>query len=67
MSLSSKKSKAHVERLLAEVRAGQETAGAEMSSQGVSLLTRQLRGEITVDEAVAQIAARAQARLGQPA
>ncbi len=45
------------------MQAGQQTAGEEMTPEGVQLLARQVRGEITVDEAVAVIAARTRARL----
>lgn len=59
MATKTRVSEAHVERVLAEVEAGQRTAGAEMSAEGRELLARQIRGEITVDEAVDAIAARA--------
>ena len=63
MATKTRVSEAHVQRVLAEVQAGQQTAGEEMTSEGVELLARQVRGEITVDEAVAVIAARTRARL----
>lgn len=56
-------SEAHVERVVAAVQAGQQTAGAQMSPEAVELGRRQVRGEITVDEAVEMIAARTRARL----
>lgn len=56
---------AHVRRVLAEVLAGQETACAEMSPEGIELLARQLRGEVTADQAVAEVIARAEARFGR--
>lgn len=59
MATKTRVSEAHVRRVLAEVEAGQRTADAEMSTEGRDLLTRQLRGEVTVDEAVEAIAARA--------
>lgn len=59
MATKTRVSEAHVRRVLTEVEAGQRTADAEMSAEGRDLLTRQLRGEVTVDEAVDAIAARA--------
>lgn len=59
MATKTRVSEAHVQRVLAEVDAGQCTADAEMSTEGRELLTRQLRGEITVDDAVEAISARA--------
>lgn len=64
MATRTKVSEAHVQRVLAEVEAGQRTAGAEMSEEALELGRRQVRGEITVDEAVEVIAARTRARLG---
>ena len=49
--------------MMSKSKAGQQTAGEEMTSEGVELLARGVRGEITVDEAVAVIAARTRARL----
>lgn len=63
MAAKTRVSEAHVQRVLAEVQAGQQTAGAEMSPEGLELLARQVRGEITVDEAVEVIAARTRARV----
>ncbi|MDO5619690.1 hypothetical protein [Kocuria sp.] len=63
MALKAPVSEAHVQRVLAEVQAGQQTAGEEMTPEGLELLARQVRGEITVDEAVEVIAARTRARL----
>ncbi|MFV0372885.1 antitoxin VbhA family protein [Microbacterium sp.] len=63
MATKTRVSEAHVERVVAEVLAGQQTAGAQMSPEAVELGRRQVRGEITVDEAVEVIAARTRARL----
>lgn len=63
MATKTRVSEAHVERVLAEVEAGQRTAGAEMSAEAVELGRQQVRGEITVDEAVEVIAARTRGRL----
>lgn len=62
MATKTRVSEAHVQRVLAEVQAGQQTAGAEMSPEGLELLARQVRGEVTADEAVAEVIARAEAR-----
>lgn len=62
MATKTRVSETYVQRVLAEVQAGQQTAGEEMTSEGLELLARQVRGEITADEAVAEIIARAQAR-----
>ena len=48
MATKTRVSEAHVQRVLAEVQAGQQTAGEEMTPEGVQLLARQVRGEITV-------------------
>lgn len=63
MATNTRVSEAHVQRVLAEVQAGQQTAGEEMTPQGVELLARQVRGEITVTEAVEVIADRTRARV----
>ena len=63
MATKTRVSAAHVQRGLAEGQAGEQAAGEEMTPEGVQLLARQVRGEITVDEAVAVIAARTRARL----
>jgi len=63
MATKTRVSEAHVQRVLAEVEAGQRTADAEMSAEAVELGRKQVRGDITVDEAVAVIAARTRARL----
>jgi len=63
MATKTRVSEAHVQRVLAEVEAGQRTAGAEMSAEAVELGRKQVRGDITVDEAVAVIAARTRASL----
>lgn len=65
MATKTRVSEAHVQRVLAEVQAGQQTAGEEMTPEGLELLARQVRGEITVDDAVAEIIARAQARFAR--
>lgn len=62
MATKTRVSEAHVQRVLAEVQAGQQTAGEEMSPEGLELLVRQVRGEVTADEAVAEVIARAEAR-----
>lgn len=62
MATSTRVSEAHVQRVLAEVQAGQHTAGAEMSPEGLELLARQVRGEISADEAVAESISRARRR-----
>ncbi len=62
MATKTRVSETYVQRVLAEVQAGQQTAGEEMTFEGLELLARQVRGEITADEAVAEIIARAQAR-----
>lgn len=63
MAVKTPVSEARVERVVAEVLAGQQTAGAQMSPEAVELGRQQVRGEITVDEAVEVIAARTRARL----
>ncbi|MCX7522732.1 hypothetical protein OSC27_10640 [Microbacterium sp. STN6] len=63
MATETRVTEAHVQRVLAEVQAGQQTAGEEMSPEGLELLARQVRGEITVEEAVEVIAARTRARV----
>ena len=65
MATKTRVSEAHVQRVLAEVVAGQRTAGAEMSEEGLALAARQVRGEISVDEAVRAITERTQARLAR--
>lgn len=62
MATKTRVSEAHVQRVIAEVQAGQQTAGAQMSPEGLELLARQVRGEISADDAVAEVIARAQAR-----
>ena len=63
MATKTRVSEAHVQRVLSEVQAGEQTAGEQMTPEGLELLARQVRGEITVDEAVEVIAARTRARL----
>ncbi|WP_166983018.1 hypothetical protein [Paramicrobacterium fandaimingii] len=58
-------SEGYVQRVLAEVEAGQRTAGEEMTPEGRELARRQLLGEITVDEAIEVIEARTRTRLEQ--
>ena len=65
MATKTRVSEAHVQRVLTEVQAGQQTAGEQMTPEGLELLARQVRGEITVDDAVAEIIARAQARFAR--
>lgn len=65
MAVKTQVSEAHVQRVLAEVVAGQRTAGAEMSEEGLVLAARQVRGGITVDEAVQAITERTRARLAR--
>jgi len=62
MATKTRVSEAHVQRVIAEVQAGQQTADAQMSPEGLELLARQVRGEISADDAVAEVIARAQAR-----
>ena len=62
MATKTRVSEAHVQRVLAEVVAGQRTAGAEMSEEGLALAARQVRGELTADQAVAEVLNLARAR-----
>ncbi|HCU76942.1 hypothetical protein [Leucobacter triazinivorans] len=52
MALKTSVSEAYVRRVLAEVEAGQETAGAVVSEADREIARRQVRGELSGDEAV---------------
>ena len=52
MALKTPVSEAHVRRVLAEVEAGQETAGAVVSDADREIARRQVLGELSGDEAV---------------
>ena len=62
MATKTQVTEAHVQRVLAEVVAGQRTAGAEMSEEGLAIAARQIRGELTGDQAVAEVLGLARAR-----
>ncbi|WP_166999497.1 hypothetical protein [Paramicrobacterium fandaimingii] len=55
-------SEGYVQRVLAEVEAGQRTAGEEPTDVDRDIAARQIRGDITADEAVAAAIAAASAR-----
>ena len=59
MALKTPVSEAHVRRVLAEVEAGQVTAGAVVSDQDREIARRQARGELSGDEAVREAIAAA--------
>lgn len=52
MALNAPVSEAHVLRVLAEVEAGQETAGAVVTEADREIARRQVLGELSGDEAV---------------
>jgi len=62
MATKTRVSEAHVQRVLANVQAGQQTAGSEMTPEGLEIGARQLRGELTADQAVAEVIAMVAAR-----
>lgn len=62
MATPTKVSEAHVQRVLAAVDAGQRTAGAEMSEDGLAIARRQLRGGLSGDQAVTDVIELARAR-----
>lgn len=59
MALKTPVSEAHVRRVLAEVEAGQETAGAIVTDSDREIARRQVRGELSGDEAVREAIAAA--------
>ena len=59
MALKTPVSEAHVQRVLAEVEAGQVTAGAVVSGTDREIARRQVRGELSADEAVREAIAAA--------
>lgn len=59
MALKTPVSEAHVRRVLAEVEAGQETAGAVVTEADREIASRQVRGELSGDEAVREAIAAA--------
>ncbi|WP_448071889.1 hypothetical protein [Georgenia yuyongxinii] len=61
MAINTPVSEGRVERGIDMVMSAQRAAGAEMSEEALALGRQQLRGDITVDEAVEAVAARARA------
>lgn len=59
MVLQAPVSEAHVLRVLAEVEAGQEAAGAVVTETDRAIARRQVRGELSGDEAVREAIAAA--------
>lgn len=59
MALKTPVSEAHVRRVLAEVEAGQETAGAVVSDADREIARRQVLGKLSGDEAVREAIAAA--------
>lgn len=59
MAIKTPVSEARVERGIGMAMSAQRAAGAEMSEEALELGRRQFRGDITVDETVEAIAARA--------
>lgn len=59
MALKTPVSEAHVWRVLAEVEAGQVTAGAVVTDQDREIARRQVRGELSADEAAREAIAAA--------
>lgn len=59
MTLETPVSEAHVRRVLAEVEAGQVTAGAVVTEADREIARRQVRGELSADEAVREAIAAA--------
>lgn len=62
MALKTPVSEVHVRRVLAEVEAGQVTVGAVFSDADRDIARRQVRGELSADEAVREAIAAALAR-----
>ncbi|MEO9009898.1 MAG: hypothetical protein ABI382_05860 [Nakamurella sp.] len=63
MALQAPVSEAHVLRVLVEVEAGQETAGAVVTETDREIARRQVLGELSGDEAVREAIAAALDRL----
>lgn len=62
MATTTPVTKAHVQRVLAEVEAGQETAGETVTDADREIARRQVLGELTGEEAVHEPVAAALAR-----
>lgn len=59
MALKTPVSEAHVRRVLAEVEAGQVTSGAVVTDADREIARRQVRGELSADEAAREAIAAA--------